>query len=70
MDLKKVSGVLKWPTPVKVKHVQAFLGFANLYRRFIMDFAKIAQPLTHLTMDNLGHGTRNAEKAFTLVPIS
>ena len=49
MDPKKVSGVTEWPVPIKVKQVQAFLGFANFYRRFIKDFAKIAKPLTELT---------------------
>ena len=39
MDPKKVAGVLEWPVPSKVKHVQAFLGFANFYRRFIEGFA-------------------------------
>jgi hypothetical protein len=28
----KVQGVLDWPTPQKVKDVQAFLGFANFYQ--------------------------------------
>jgi hypothetical protein len=31
----KVQGVLDWPTPQKVKDVQAFLGFANFYQRFV-----------------------------------
>jgi hypothetical protein len=49
MDPKKISGVKDWPTPTRVKHVQAFLGFANFYRRFIQDFAKLSRPLTTLT---------------------
>lgn len=49
MDPKKVEGVKNWPTPTKVKHIQAFLGLANFYRRFIKDFAKIVKPLTMLT---------------------
>ena len=49
MDQSKVEGVKNWPVPTKVKHVQAFLGLANFYRRFIKDFAKIARPLTRLT---------------------
>src|ERR1700677_4032344 len=49
MDLKKVEGVQNWPRPKKVKEVQAFLGFANFYRRFVKDFAKIATPLNRLT---------------------
>jgi hypothetical protein len=49
MDLSKVSGVKDWPVPTKVKHVQAFLGLANFYHRFIKDFAKIVRLLTILT---------------------
>ena len=48
MDSTKVSAVLSWPLPCSVKDVQSFLGFANFYRRFIKDYAKIAQPLTNL----------------------
>ena len=49
MDPAKLTGVTEWPRPVKVKQVQAFLGFANFYRHFIKDFAKHAKPLTILT---------------------
>lgn len=48
-DPKKVKGVTQWPAPKTVKHVQAFLGLANFYRRFIKDFSKIVQLLTLLT---------------------
>lgn len=77
MDPEKVSGVLEWPIPTKVKHVQAFLGFANFYRRFIKDFAKIARPLTDLTKKDQpwvwGEAQNNVfevlKKAFTSAPI-
>jgi hypothetical protein len=49
MDPAKLASVKEWPKPKKVKEVQAFLGFANFYRRFIKDFAKHAKPLTTLT---------------------
>ena len=52
MDEKKLSGVLEWPVPTKVKQVQAFLGFANFYCRFIENFAKISKPLFDLTKKN------------------
>jgi len=41
MQREKVEGVLNWPVPRNVKEVQKFLGFANYYRRFIKDFARI-----------------------------
>ena len=49
MNSTKVSGVKEWSWSKKVKRVQLFLGFANLYRQFIWDFAKIAKLLTILT---------------------
>jgi hypothetical protein len=48
MDKGKLAGVLDWPIPKKVKEIQAFLGFANFYRRFIKDFSKIVRPITAL----------------------
>jgi hypothetical protein len=33
MDPTKVWGITDWPTPKMVKHIQAFLGFCNFYRR-------------------------------------
>lgn len=35
MSLDKVKALGDWPIPHNVKEVQAFLGFANFYRRFI-----------------------------------
>src|SRR5258708_3075709 len=49
MDLTKVCGVTEWPTPTKVKEVQAFLGFVNFYWKFICDFSDVAHPLYALT---------------------
>ena len=49
MDPSKVEGVTTWPTPKTKKELQSFLGFANFYRRFIKDFAKVAHPLHALT---------------------
>ncbi len=49
MDPVKIAGIAEWPTPQKVKDVQAFLGFGNFYRRFIKDFSKTARPLFDLT---------------------
>jgi len=42
---EKIEGVLNWLVSRNIKEVQKFLDFANYYRRFIKDFARIATPL-------------------------
>ena len=49
MDTEKVEAIQKWEPPLSVKDVQAFLGFANFYCRFIPKFAKKVKPLNELT---------------------
>src|SRR5260221_11646291 len=49
MDPMKVCRVMEWPTPMKVKEVQSFLGFVNFYWKFIHNFSDIACPLYTLT---------------------
>jgi hypothetical protein len=53
MALDKISAVVEWPVPQKVKDIQSFLGFCNFYRRFIFDYAAITVPLTRLTRKNI-----------------
>ena len=52
MDPIKIDAIPSWEKPQNVKDVQDFLSFANFYRRFIKDFAKLAAPLTALTRKN------------------
>src|SRR5258708_9397825 len=44
MDPTKVSAIQDWPEPWKVRDVQAFLGLANFYRRFIHDYLEMTRP--------------------------
>ena len=46
----KIEGVANWPEPRNRREVRQFLGFCNFYRRFIPGFAKVAKPLTELTV--------------------
>jgi hypothetical protein len=65
MDPKKVFTVKDWPIPSCLKDIQAFLGFANFYRRFIQDFSLIVKPLTNLTKkDTPFHWDNDCQKAF------
>ena len=77
MDPGKVSAILEWPEPHKVKDIQSFLGFANFYRRLISDYSKITLPLTCLTCkgtpwdysDACRNSFESLKKAFTTAPV-
>ena len=45
----RVAAVKDYPALRSVKEVRQFLGLASYYRRFVKDFARIAQPLHSLT---------------------
>ena len=48
-DPEKISAVRNWHALDKVKVVRQFVGFVGYYRRFIKDFAGLAEPLVALT---------------------
>ena len=48
-DPAKLSAVQNWHAPDKVRGVQQFVGFVGYYRRFVKDFADLAEPLVALT---------------------
>nr|GEU60546.1 reverse transcriptase domain-containing protein [Tanacetum cinerariifolium] len=45
VDKAKVDVIAKLPHPTTVKGICSFLGHGGLYRQFIQDFLKIAQPI-------------------------
>lgn len=61
MDEAKVAAVTGWPTPMPVKDLQCFLGFANFYLRYIQGFSTIASLLTTLLMKGPKCLARNPE---------
>jgi len=48
MEVSRVETILSWPKPTNRVEIQAFLGFVNFYRRFIIFFAKLAVGLTDM----------------------
>ena len=49
MDDEKVKAIREWQEPKNLKEVQAFLGFANYYQRFLQGYSQICTPLTKMT---------------------
>lgn len=43
-DPAKLRAVRNFPIPTKVKEIQAFIGLAGYYRKFIENFSRIAKP--------------------------
>ena len=48
VDNEKIDLISKLPSPTNIETVRQFLGHIGFYRRFIMDFSKIAKPLYKL----------------------
>ena len=48
IEQEKIKVVKEWKTPMKVKDVESFLGFANFYQCFIQNFSHTAKPLNEL----------------------
>ncbi|XP_042045409.1 uncharacterized protein LOC121791599 [Salvia splendens] len=63
VDPAKIAVIAKLPYPTNQKEIRAFLGHAGFYRRFIKDFAKIAQPLTRLLQNEVEFEFSDACKA-------
>lgn len=48
LDADKIEAVQKWPRQTTTKQLRGFLGLSGYYRRFIMNYGQLAQPLTTL----------------------
>lgn len=44
-DPSKIQKVKEWPAPASTQEVRQFVGLASYYRRFVKDFAAVAEPL-------------------------
>ena len=62
-DPEKVKAVKTWPEPVNVKELQSFLGLAGYYRKFILGFSIIAEPLYKLCRKNVPFGWQQEQQA-------
>lgn len=64
-DPSKVAAVQNFPTPKNQTQVKSFLGLSSYYRKFILNYAKIAQPLTNLLKKDVKfHWNDNCQESF------
>jgi len=62
---EKIKSIQDWPVPKCVRDVRAFFGLASYYRRFVKNFASIAEPLSALTQKGVRfHWSPEAQQAF------
>lgn len=68
-DPKKVVAITTYPPPADSKQLKQFLGLSNYYRKFIKDYASIAEPLHKLLWKTPGGYCWNTqcEQAFSLL---
>jgi RNase H-like domain found in reverse transcriptase len=78
MQPDKVAAIQDWPTPSCKLELQAFLGLANYYRRFIANFSAVVASLTDATRGekkDFDWGSRQEvalakiKEAFTTAPV-
>lgn len=77
VDSSKVQEVMGWKAPTSVHEIRGFLGLAGYYRRFVLDFSRIAKPMTELLKKGAKfEWNEKCEKAFhtlrkhlTLAPV-
>jgi len=66
VDPEKTETIRNWEPPTTVRGVQSFLGFCNFYRKFILNYGRVARPLMALTRkENVFLWDRYCQSAFT-----
>jgi hypothetical protein len=71
IDPEKVQEVMDWKPPTTVRQIRSFLGLAGYYRRFILDFSRIAKPMTELLKKGVKYEwSQKCEDAFHTLRLS
>ena len=70
MEGTKLEAIQKWPEPINLKQLRAFLGLTGYYRRFVKSYASIAAPLTDLLKKDSFKRSVAASEAFQQLKIA
>uniref|UniRef100_A0A1X7TMU0 Reverse transcriptase domain-containing protein n=1 Tax=Amphimedon queenslandica TaxID=400682 RepID=A0A1X7TMU0_AMPQE len=62
-ERRKIEAIINMVRPQTKKDARTFLGITGYYRRFVQDYASIAEPLTELTRKKLPQRVIWSEKA-------
>jgi hypothetical protein len=48
VDPENIEAIIEWLVPNNVTQIKSFMGLVGYYRRFIVEFSRIAHPITSL----------------------
>ena len=64
-DPAKIAAVEKYPVPQTIRQLRSFMGLVGFYRKFVLNFGLIANPLYQLmNKTTTFHWTADCQKAF------
>ncbi|XP_073005659.1 uncharacterized mitochondrial protein AtMg00860-like [Typha latifolia] len=63
-DPNKIQSIVDWPLPKTTKELRGFLGLTGYYRRFMVNYGKVAAPLTALLWKGAFTWMDKAREAF------
>jgi hypothetical protein len=63
-DPSKIQDIVNWPVPQWIKQLRGFLGLTGYYRRFILGYAHISQPLHVVLKKNAYQWNSEQQMAF------
>ena len=70
-DPEKISVIKKYPVPKSTDEIKRFVAFANYYRKFIKNFAKLARPLNDMCRKHVNfEWNEECQKSFELLKLS
>jgi len=64
IEQEKIKAIKEWKTPMKIKNIKSFLGFANFYQEFIQNFSHMARLLNELKGKKEWTWNEEYDKAF------